>query len=159
VPGDSIVDVQVDGSTRVRGRIAASDRAAGVAVVAVALQAVAGLSESSRSAGYAGEGGRFPGRTGIFVHVGRAARRSRAGDDGKSRPALTVTRADAGRPVVSAAPAVVALATLRGGQSTFAMAPAIDAAVRAAKTRVGGDGFTAPSTAVLPAWPSPAYPA
>ncbi len=53
----------------------------------------------------------------------------------------------------------IALATQKGGQSTFAMASAIDAAVRAAKTRVGRDGFTAPSATLLPAWPSPAYPA
>jgi hypothetical protein len=39
------------------------------------------------------------------------------------------------------------------------MAPAIDATVRAAKSRVSRDGFTAPALAVLPAWPSPAYPA
>jgi hypothetical protein len=31
--------------------------------------------------------------------------------------------------------------------------------VRAAKTRVASDGFTAPNAAVLPAWPTPAYPA
>jgi hypothetical protein len=70
---------------------------------------------------------------------------------------LTVTRADAGRPILSAAPSVIALATQKGGQSTFAMAPAIDAAVRAAKTRAGRDGFTAPSGTVLPAWPTPSY--
>jgi hypothetical protein len=39
------------------------------------------------------------------------------------------------------------------------MAPAIDAAVRAAKTRVGRDSYTIPAAAVLPAWPSPPYPA
>jgi len=82
----------------------------------------------------------------------------KAGDDGKARPALTITRADAGRPVVSAASSVVAVATQKGGQSTFAMAPAVDAIVRAAKGRVTRDGFTAPSATVLPAWPSPAYP-
>ena len=157
VPGDSIIDVQVDGATRVRGRVAASDRAAGVAVVAVALEPWQGyrvLAVGGDTLLKAGDS---------LVALGSSftssARRgaARAGDDGKSRPALSITRADAGRPVVSAAPSVVALATLRGGQSTFAMAPAIDAAVRAAKTRVGRDGFTAPSAAVLPAWPAPAY--
>ena len=159
VPGDSIVDVQMDGTTRVRGRVATSDRAAGVAVVAVALQPWQGyrvLAVGGDTLVKAGDS---------LVALGSSftssARRgaARAGDDGKARPALSITRVDAGRPVVSAAQSVVAVATLRGGQSTFAMAPAIDAAVRAAKTRVGRDGFTAPSPTVLPAWPAPAYPA
>jgi len=51
----------------------------------------------------------------------------------------------------------VAVATQKGGQSTFAMAPAVDAAVRAAKARVTRDGYTPPSATVLPAWPTPAY--
>ena len=159
VPSDSIIDVQVDGATRIRGRVAASDRTAGVAVVAVALQPWQGyrvLAVGGDTLVKAGDS---------LVALGSSftssARRgaARAGDDGKSRPALSITRADAGRPIVSAAPSVVALATQRGGQSTFAMAPAIDATVRAAKTRVGRDGFTAPSPTVLPAWPAPAYPA
>jgi hypothetical protein len=81
------------------------------------------------------------------------------GDDGKARPSLNTSRADAGRPIVSAQASIVAIATQKGGQSTFAMAPAVDAAVRAAKARVAKDGFLAPSPTVLPAWPSPAYPA
>ena len=48
---------------------------------------------------------------------------------------------------------------MRGNQSTFAMAPAIESALRAAKTRVGRDTYTIPAATVLPAWPSPAYPA
>jgi hypothetical protein len=51
------------------------------------------------------------------------------------------------------------VATYRGGQSTFAAASAVDAAVRAAKARVGASGFPAPSATVLPAWPTPPYPA
>jgi hypothetical protein len=157
VPSDSVVDVQIDGSTRVRGRLAASDRSAGVAVVAVALKPWQGyrvLAVGGDSLVKAGDS---------LVALGSSftssARRTaaRAGDDGKSRPALSISRADAGRPVVSAAPSVVALATQRGGQSTFAMAPAIDAAVKSAKTRVSKDGYTAPNAAVLPAWPAPAY--
>ena len=160
VPRDSVVDIQIDGSTRVRGRLAASDRTAGVAVVAVALQPWSGyrvLPIGGDSAVKNGDsllalGSAFTGST-----AKRGA--AKAGADGKARPSITVTRADAGRPVVSAASSVVALATQKGGQSSFASASAVDAAVRAAKTRVTRDGFTAPNATVLPAWPSPAYPA
>jgi len=160
VPSASVVDIQVDGSTRVRGRLATSDRSAGVAVVAVALQPWQGyrvLAIGGESLLKAGDSLVALGSAFTTGSTRRGA--ARAGDDGKSRPALTITRADAGRPVVSAAPSVVALATQRGGQSAYAMAPAIDAAVRAAKARITRDGFTAPSATVLPAWPSPAYPA
>jgi hypothetical protein len=83
---------------------------------------------------------------------------ARAGDDGKPRPALTITRGDAGRPVVSGTPNVIAVATQRGGQASFTMAPAIEAAVRSARARVTRDGFTPPNGTVFPAWPAPAYP-
>jgi serine/threonine protein kinase len=160
VPRDSIVDIQVDGTTRLRGRVASADRTAGIAVLAVALQPWSGyrvLPVGGDSAIKSGDSVVALGS----VLTGPPSRRgaTKAGDDGKARPSLNVTRADAGRPIVSAAPSVIALATQKGGQSTFAMAPAIDAAVRAAKTRVGRDGFTAPSAALLPAWPSPSYPA
>ena len=160
VPADSVVDVQIDGATRVRGRLAAADRAAGVAVVAVALQPwssyrvlpIGGDSAVKGGDSLVALGSAFAG-----APVKRGA--ARAGDDGKVRPSLTVTRADAGRPIVSTKASVVAIATQKGSQSTFAMAPAVEAIVRAAKTHVGKDGFTAPSPTVLPAWPSPAYPA
>jgi serine/threonine protein kinase len=160
VPRDSIVDVQIDGTTRLRGRVASADRNAGIAVVTIALQPWSGyrvLPVGGDSAVKTGDSVVALGS----VLAGPPSRRgaTRAGDDGKARPAISVTRADAGRPIVSAAPSVIALATQKGGQSTFAMAPAIDAAVRAAKTRAGRDGFAAPSATVLPAWPSPAYPA
>jgi hypothetical protein len=38
------------------------------------------------------------------------------------------------------------------------MAPAIEAVVKSARARVTRDGYTPPNAAVLPAWPSPAYP-
>ena len=158
VPRDSIVDVQIDGSTRVRGRVASNDRSSGVAVVAVALQPWSGyrvLPVGGDSAVKSGDSVVALGS----VLAGPPLRRSatKAGDDGTARPSLTVTRADVGRPIVSAAPSIIAVATQKGGQSTFAMAPAIEAAVRAAKARVARDGFAAPSATVLPAWPSPAY--
>ena len=160
VPSDSVVDVQFDGATRVRGRLAASDRAAGIAVVAVSLQPwssfrvlpIGGDSAVKGGDSLLALGSPFSGTTSK-----RGA--AKAGDDGTARPSLSVTRGDAGRPVISAAASVVAVATQRGGQPTFAMAPAVDAAVRAARTRIGRDGFASPSATVLPAWPSPAYPA
>ncbi|HUQ80255.1 MAG TPA: protein kinase [Gemmatimonadaceae bacterium] len=160
VPSDSVVDIQIDGSTRVRGRLAAADRAAGVAVVAVALQPWQGyrvLTVGGDTLVKAGDSLVALGSSFTSSTARRTA--ARAADDGKSRPALSITRSDAGRPVVSATPSVVALATQRGGQSTFAMAPAIDAVVKSARARVTRDGYTAPSAAVLPSWPSPAYPA
>jgi hypothetical protein len=159
VPGDSTVDVQIDGSTRLRGRVAASDRAAGLAVVAVALRPWSGyraLPVGGDSLVKAGDSLVALGSSFTSGTVRRTA--ARAGDDGKTRPSLNITRADAGRPVVSAAPSVVAVATQRGGQATFAMAPAIDAVVRSAHARVTRDGYTPPNATVLPAWPSPAYP-
>jgi serine/threonine-protein kinase len=155
VPTDSVVDIQLDGSTRVRGRVAASDRSAGVAVVAVALQPWSGYRVLSVGGDSAVKGGDSL----LALGAGSAPKRgaAKAGDDGKARPALTISRSDAGRPVVSAASSVVAVATQKGAQSTFAMAPAVEAALRAAKARVSKDGFTAPSATVLPVWPSPAY--
>jgi hypothetical protein len=158
VPSDSIVDVQVDGATRLRGRVAASDRAAGVAVVAVALQpwqTYRVLTVGGDTLVKAGDSLVALGSSFTSPSARRGA--ARAGDDGKSRPALSITRADAGRPIVSGAPSVVALATQRSGQPAYALAPAIDAAVRAAKARVGRDEFKSPSATVFPAWPSPAY--
>jgi serine/threonine-protein kinase len=160
VPADSTVDVQIDGSTRLRGRLAASDRGAGVAVVAVSLQPWSGhrvLPVGGDSAVKGGDsllalGSMF---TGVTPKRGAA----KAGDDGKTRPAFSVNRSDAGRPVVSAASSVVAVTTQKGGQTTFAMAPAVDAALRTARSRVTRDGYTAPLATALPAWPSPAYPA
>ena len=155
VPTDSVVDVQLDGSTRVRGRVASSDRGSGVAVVAVALQPWSGYRVLSVGGDTAVKGGDSL----VALGAGSVPKRgaAKAGDDGKTRPALAISRADAGRPVVSVASSVVAVATQKGGQSTFAMAPAVDAAVRAAKARVTRDGYTAPSATVLPAWPTPAY--
>ena len=158
-PRDSVVDVQIDGSTRIRGRVAASDRSAGVAVVAVALAPwrdhrllpVGGDTLVKAGDSLVALGSSF---AGALTRRGAA----RAGDDGKPRPGLTVTRSDAGRPFVTASSSIFAIATQRGNQSTFAMAPAIDAAVRAAKTRVGRDSYTIPAATVLPAWPFPAYP-
>jgi serine/threonine protein kinase len=156
VPADSVVDIQLDGSTRVRGRVAASDRAAGVAVVAVALQPWSGYRVLPVGGDSAIKGGDSLLALGAGVAPKRGA--AKASDDGKAaRPAVTISRADAGRPVISASSSVVAVATQKGGQSTFAMAAAVDAAVRTAKARVSKDGFTAPSGAVLPTWPSPAY--
>jgi serine/threonine-protein kinase len=160
VPSDSVVDVQIDGATRVRGRLAAADRSAGVAVIAVALQPWSGyrvLSVGGDSAVKGGDSLIALGSTFAGGAVKRGA--AKVGDDGKARPSLNTSRADAGRPIVSAQASIVAIATQKGGQSTFAMAPAVDAAVRAAKARVAKDGFLAPSPTVLPAWPSPAYPA
>jgi serine/threonine-protein kinase len=159
VPGDSTVDVQVDGSTRLRARVAASDRAAGIAVVAVALQPWSGyraLPVGGDSLVKAGDSLAALGSSFTFGSVRRTA--ARAGDDGKARPSLNITRADVGRPVVSATPSIVAVATQRGGQSTFSMAPAIEAVVKSARARVTRDGYTPPNATVLPAWPSPAYP-
>jgi len=155
VPTDSVVDVQLDGSTRVRGRVAASDRAAGIAVVAIALQPWSGY----RVLLVGGDSAVEAGDSLLALGAGASAKRgaAKAGGDGKARPGLTISRADAGRPVISAASSVVAVATQKGGQPTFAMAPAVDAALRAAKARVTRDGFTAPSATVLPTWPSPAY--
>jgi serine/threonine-protein kinase len=157
VPRDSIVDVQVDGSTRLRGRLAASDKSAGVAVVAVALQPWSGYRTLSVGGDSTVKGGDSVLALGSSFSGSTKRGAAKAGDDGKARPSLTVTRADAGRPVVSAAASVIALATQKGSQSTFASAAAIDAVLRSAKTRVARDGFTAPSATVLPAWPSPAY--
>lgn len=159
VPGDSVVDVQIDGSTRLRGHVAAADRSAGVAVVAVALQPWSGyrmLPVADDTLLAAGDSLAALGS--MFVSPSTRRGAAKAGADGKGQPAVSVTRADAGRPVVSARSSVVALATLRGSQSTLASASAINAAVRAAKARVAKDGFAAPSVAVLPAWPTPAYP-
>jgi serine/threonine protein kinase len=156
VPADSVVDIQLDGSTRVRGRVAASDRGAGVAVVAVALQPWSGY----RVLQVGGDSAVKGGDSLLALGAGSAPKRgaAKASEDGKAaRPALIITRADAGRPVISASSSVVAVATQKGGQSTFAMAPAVDAALRTAKARVSKDGFTAPSATVLPTWPSPAY--
>jgi len=156
VATDSVVDIQLDGSTRVRGRVAASDRAAGVAVIAVALQAWSGY----RVLPVGGDSVIKGGDSLLALGAGSTPKRgaAKAGDDGKAvRPSLTISRADAGRPVISAASSVVAVATQKGGQSTFAMAPAVDATLRAAKARVSMDGFTPPSATVLPVWPSPAY--
>jgi len=159
VPSDSVVDVQVDGSTRLRGRLVSADRSTGVAVVAVALQPWSGYRVLAVGGDSVVKGG--DSLVALGSMFGTTARRGagKAGDDGKVRPSLNTTRADAGRPIVSGAPSIIAIATQRGSQSTFAMAPAIDATVRAAKSRVSRDGFTAPALAVLPAWPSPAYPA
>jgi serine/threonine protein kinase len=159
VPADSVVDVQIDGATRVRGRLAAADRSAGVAVVAVALAPwssyrvlpVGGDTAVKGGDSLVALGSAFSGAS-----VKRGA--AKAGDDGKAKPAITLSRADAGRPIVSAKSSVVAMATQKGSQSTFAMAPAVDATVRAAKARMTKDGYTAPSPTILPAWPSPAYP-
>jgi hypothetical protein len=158
VPSDSVVDVQIDGATRVRGRVATTDRATGVAVIAVALQpwsAYRVLPVGGDTAVKGGDSLVALGSAFAGASVKRGA--AKAGDDGKARPSLSVTRADAGRPIVSARASVVAMATQKGSQSTFAMAPAVDAVLRAAKARVGKDGFVAPSPTVLPAWPSPAY--
>ena len=160
VPADSVVDVQIDGSTRLRGRVAATDRGTGVAVVAVSMQPwpgyrvlpVGGDSEVKGGDSLLALGSAF---TGFTPKRGAA----KAGDDGKARPALSVNRSDAGRPVVSAASSVVAMTTQKGGQTTFAMASGVDAALRAAKSRVTRDGYTAPLATALPAWPAPAYPA
>jgi serine/threonine-protein kinase len=159
VPSDSVVDVQIDGSTRLRGRVAASDRGAGVAVVAVAMQPWSGYRVLPVGGDSAVKGGDSLLALGS-AFTGFAPKRgaAKAGGDGKARPSLSVNRADVGRPVVSAGASVVAVATQKGGQSTFAMAPAVDAAVRAAKARVTRDGYTPPSATALPAWPAPAYP-
>src|SRR5262249_11321384 len=153
VPADSVVDVQVDGSSRLRGRVAATDRGAGVAVIAIALQPWSGYRVLNVGGDSAVKGGDSLVAVGV-PFTGAAPKRGgvKAGDDGKARPALMLSRADAGRPIVSAASSVVAVATQKGGQSTVAMAPAVDAVVRAAKARVARDGFTAPSSTVLPAW-------
>ena len=159
VPGDSTVDVQVDGSTRLRGRVAAADRSAGLAVVAVALRPWSGfraLPVGGDSLVKAGDSLAALGSSFTSGTVRRTA--ARAGDDGKPRPSLTISRADVGRAIVSATPSVVAVATQRGGQSTFSMAPAIEAVVRSARARVTKDGYTPPNAAVLPAWPLPSYP-
>jgi serine/threonine protein kinase len=159
VPSDSVLDVQVDGSTRIRGRLVAADRASGVAVVAVALRPWSGYRVLPVGGDSAVKGGDSLVALGSMFTATPARRgAAKAGDDGKVRPSLNVTRADAGRAIVSGAPSIVALATQKGSQSTFAMAAAIDATVRAARARVTRDGFTAPAVALLPAWPSPAYP-
>jgi serine/threonine-protein kinase len=159
VPADSVVDVQVDGSTRVRGRLAAADRSAGVAVVAVALQPWSGYRVLNIGGDTAVKNGDSLVALGSVI-TGAPIKRgaAKAGDDGKVRPALQTTRGDAGRAVVSSGATVVAIATQKGGQSTFAMAPAVDAAVKSAKSRVTRDGFTPPSATVYPAWPTPPYP-
>jgi serine/threonine-protein kinase len=158
-PSDSVVDIQIDATTRVRGRVATNDRTAGIAIVTIPLQPWSGyrvLPVGGDSLVKAGDS-----LIALGSSFSPATRRgaARAGDDGSTRPGLTTSRADAGRPVVSAAASVIALATQRGGQSTFAMAPAIESAIRAAKVRVGRDSYTIPAVAVLPAWPAPAYPA
>ena len=159
VPADSLVDVQLDGSTRVRARLAASDRSAGVAVLAVAMQPWAGFRVLPVGSDTSYKGGDSLAALGSMV-VTPAAKRgvARAADDGRVRPGMPVVRGDAGRPVVSSAAAVVAVATARGGQPTFAPASAVDAALRSARTRIGRSDFPVPNAAKLPAWPAPAYP-
>jgi serine/threonine-protein kinase len=160
VPADSVVDVQIDGSTRLRGRVAATDRGAGVAVVAVSMQPWSGYRVLPVGGDSAVKGGDSLIALGsLFTGVTPKRGAAKAGDDGKARPAFSANRSDAGRPVVSAASSVVAVTTQKRGQTTFAMAPAVDAALRAAKARVTRDGYTAPLATALPAWPSPAYPA
>jgi hypothetical protein len=158
VPSDSVVDVQIDGATRVRGRLAAADRGTGVAVIAVALGPWSGYRVLPVGGDTAVKGGDSLVALGSSF-AGSSVKRgaAKAGDDGKARPALSIGRADAGRPIVSGRASVIAMATQRGSQSTFAMAPAVDATLRAAKARVGKDGFISPSPTVLPAWPTPAY--
>ncbi|MDF2773038.1 MAG: putative serine/threonine protein kinase, partial [Geminicoccaceae bacterium] len=160
VPRDSIVDVQVDGSIRLRGRVAAADRSAGIAVVAVALQPWSAYRILPIAADTSFKGGDSLAALGS-AFVGPSVKRgvARETDQGAARPGLSVVRADAGRPVVSATSAVVAVATVRGNQSTFAPASAVDAALRAARGRIAREDFRAPSASVLPAWPAPAYPA
>ncbi|HEX6048075.1 MAG TPA: protein kinase [Gemmatimonadaceae bacterium] len=160
VPRDSIVDVQVDGSTRLRGRVAAADRSAGIAVVAVALRPWSGYRVLPIGADTSLKGGDSLAALGS-AFVGPSVKRgvARESEQGRARPSVSVVRADAGRPVVSATSAVVAVATVRGNQSTYALASAVDATLRAARGRVGRDDFPAPNATVLPAWPMPAYPA
>jgi serine/threonine protein kinase len=158
VPADSVVDIQVDGTTRVRGKLAVSDRTTGVAVLAVALQPWSGY----RMLAVGEDSGIKNGDSLLALgsaFTGMSTRRTaaKAGDDGKGKPSLSLSRADAGRPIVSSAASVVALATQKGSQSMLATAASIDAAIKAAKTRMGRDGFGVPSATVLPAWPSPAY--
>jgi len=160
VPRDSIVDVQVDGSTRLRGRVAAADRSAGIAVVAVALRPWSGyriLPIAPDTSFKAGDSLAALGSAFVAPSVKRGV--AQESNEGAARPGLSVVRADAGRPVVSATSAVVAVATVRGSRSTFAPASAVDAALRTARGRVAREDFRAPSATVLPAWPAPAYPA
>ena len=70
---------------------------------------------------------------------------------------MPVVRGDAGRPVVSPSSSVVAVATARGAQASFAPASAVDAALKSARTRIGRSDFPVPNAAKLPAWPTPAY--
>jgi hypothetical protein len=158
VPADSTVDIQIDGTTRIRGRVATNDRNAGVAVIAVALAPWSGYRVLTVDGDSLVKGGDSLLALGsMFSGVARRGA-ARPGDDGKPRPGLSTTRADAGRPIVSSGATVIALATQRGNQPSFAMAAAIESAVRAAKTRVGRDGYTLPAATALPAWPSPGYP-
>jgi len=160
VPADTVVDVQVDGSTRVRARLAASDRAAGVAVLAVAMQPWSGFRVLPIGSDTAYKGGDSLAALGsMFVAPSAKRGVARAADDGRVRPGVPVVRGDAGRPVISGAAAVVAVATSRGGQPTFAPASAVDAVLRSARTRIGRSDFPVPNAAKLPAWPAPAYPA
>jgi serine/threonine-protein kinase len=158
-PSDSVVDVQIDPTTRLRGRVATNDRTAGIAVVAIPLQPWSSHRVLPVGGDTLVKAGDSLLALGSSLSAGTRRGAARAGDDGRVRPGLTTSRADAGRPIVSASSSVIALATQRAGQPTFAMAPAIESALRAAKTRVSRDSYTLPSVAVLPAWPSPAYPA
>ena len=157
VPGDSVVDVQVDGTTRLRGRVAATDRANAIAVVAIALEPWSGYRVLPIGGDTAIKGGDSLVALGSTFTSSTRRFAARAGSDGSGRPSLNLSRADAGRPVLSAASLVIALATQRGSSSSFANASAVDAAVRAAKARVNRDGYTPPSATVLPAWPYPSY--
>jgi S1-C subfamily serine protease len=117
VPGDSVVDVQLDGSTRLRGRVAAADRAAGVAVLAVALDPWTGrrvLPLGSDTSYKGGDSLVALGSAFAFPPAKRGV--ARAADDGRARPGLAVVRNDAGRPIMSAGAAVVGIATYRGGR-------------------------------------------
>jgi len=158
VPRDSIVDVQVDGATRLRARVAASARSAGVAVLAIALQPWSGYRVLPLGADSSVKGGDSLLALGS-AFAGPLTRRgsARAGSGGAARPSFSIPRGDVGRPVISPA-GVVALATQRGSQTSFAPASAVEAAVRSAKARVARGGFAAPDATVLPAWPAPAYP-
>ena len=160
VPRDSIVDVQVDGSIRLRGRVAAADRSAGVAVVAIALQPWSGYRILPIGADTSFKGGDSLASLGSgFVAPSVKRGVAQESNQGAARPGLSVIRADAGRPVVSATSAVVAVATVRGSRSTFAPASAVDAALRTARGRIAREDFRAPNATVLPGWPAPAYPA
>ena len=115
---------------------------AGVAVVAVALQPWSGYRVLSVGGDSAVKSGDSLARVRLRAHwravaawrgEGRRRRQGAAGAHGHARGCRSADRVGGA--------SVIALATQKGGQSTFAMASAIDAAVRAAKTRVARDGF------------------